>query len=846
MIKSNLFSVFLFCSIFFVKAQNEGNWWYFGENAGINFNTSPPTAVADGAMDTFEGCSAISDNNGNLLFYTDGSTVWDRNHVVMPNGTGLPGNRSSAQSSLIVKDHQLADVYYIFCVGINSTKLFSKVDMTMNNGFGDIVPGFKNVDTGVSVNGERVHATLNPIDNSTWLIYGSEGIFELQSIRNGILSPTVGHYDFSQVDSLSYDNRGQIKFSPDGLRVAFSAVHDSLSTLMLMDFDPSNGQLSSPKVLGNPYGHPQPPSSGTQSVYGFEFSPNSTFLYADLNKVPRGNHNSLDNDKRLVQYDLNGPPNWEDNPALIYENIGQAEIRGSLQLAPDGKIYYARPGTQWLGVIDRPNELGASANYIHDGIQLPSGAICNEGLTNVATYIYNGSNAIGPQYEVNGHITVDVDANGCSSGNTAYPFSIINVQQNQANFRIAVDANGNYRYGLPSGQHTLTPIPENPSFWNISPSSVTIDFPTQASPFTQDFCMTPVGNMQDLEVNVIALQQGRPGFDTDYRVIVRNLGNQTIDGTVSLTFEDNYMNLVSTSPTVTSQSGAVLTWDFTGLAPFAAINFDFTMNLNTPTDANFPLNSGDILSFTGDVTGPHTDQNPLDNNLTLDQTVVNSYDPNDIICIEGENIGLADVGEYVHYLIRFENLGTASAINVVLQNQIDLTKFDINTLIPISSSHNFTTRINAEGMAEFTFQDINLDFNDATNDGYLLYKIKTVDTLVEGDTFSNQADIFFDFNPAITTNNYTTTVQATASTRDVQDRTVSIYPNPASNMVNIRADYSIESLQLFDLQGREVLSKNFEDADMQRSVDLGNIHSGVYFLRASTSKGTNTQKLILR
>jgi len=93
--------VFIFYSITSI-AQGEANIWYFGENAGIDFNSGTPVAISDGQINTREGCSSFSDANGNLLFYSDGTTVWNKNHTPMPNGMGLKGHSSSTQSAMII------------------------------------------------------------------------------------------------------------------------------------------------------------------------------------------------------------------------------------------------------------------------------------------------------------------------------------------------------------------------------------------------------------------------------------------------------------------------------------------------------------------------------------------------------------------------------------------------------------------------------------------------------------------------------------------------------------------------------------------------------------------------
>ena len=103
--------------ISFAYSQNQckkGNIWYFGNNAGLDFNSGSPIALTDGMLTTNEGCASIADEQGNLLFYTDGSTVYDKNHQVMTNGTNLMGNMSSTQSGIIVTDPYDNNRHYIF------------------------------------------------------------------------------------------------------------------------------------------------------------------------------------------------------------------------------------------------------------------------------------------------------------------------------------------------------------------------------------------------------------------------------------------------------------------------------------------------------------------------------------------------------------------------------------------------------------------------------------------------------------------------------------------------------------------------------------------------------------
>lgn len=165
--KKILFTIILLVGLTSL-AQNEASNWYFGQRAGLRFNqaTDQVTALTNGQLSTLEGCTSISDTEGNLLFYSDGRTVWNRNHQRMPNaneaaGTGLFGDESSTSSGLIVPKPQDTNLFYLFTVdephhfntaafpnqsagdGVNNGLRYSLVDMSLQGGLGDVVPSEK-------------------------------------------------------------------------------------------------------------------------------------------------------------------------------------------------------------------------------------------------------------------------------------------------------------------------------------------------------------------------------------------------------------------------------------------------------------------------------------------------------------------------------------------------------------------------------------------------------------------------------------------------------------------------------------------------------------------------------
>lgn len=814
-------------------AQNHGRFWYFGENAGLDFSTSPPTALNNGILSTFESCSAISDDLGNLLFYTDGTTVWNANHVSMLNGAGLNGNASSAQQ-LIIRNRVTTNEFFVLTVSGANGLSYSVVDMLGDGGLGEVDSNRKNIPINSSTH-EKVTAYVNPQAAVNWIITFEDGVYYSYRILNGVINITNPVISNLPSTSVLMDARGMLKLSPDGNKIINTSVGIA-NTAFLADFNVFTGVVSNPVLL-----------NGTQNgglsfprYYGAEFSPDSRLVYLNANTQDTGNGCGPNNIREIFQYEINGANGWNSSPIALGGSTGANSGRGSLQLAPDGKIYFARTCQPWLGVILNPTIIGTGATYIDNAIPLATGTNSREGLPNIATQIY--SNTFNT---IQGSIKMDIDNNGCSSSDPVVPDVLLTINSSSFNTYSYTDSFGDYLSLVPNGSFNVTPQLQNLNYWTFSPSNFTVNFPSQSSPYSEGFCIVPNGTVEDLEVFVLPLEQARPGFETDYMVRIKNKGNQTASGTVTLNYENDFMTLLSSTPTAGQPSTNQLSWSFSNLQPFQMEEYEFTMTLNTPTQASNPLNSGDILTFTGVVTGQGTDAMPVDNTMVFDQTVVNSYDPNDKTCLQGETIDPADVGEYVHYMIRFENTGTASAINVVIRDEIDLSKFDITTLVPLGGSHDYYTRIREGNVVEFIHEDINLDFNDAANDGHVLFKIKTLNTLVAGDTFDNDAGIYFDFNFPIITNNEVVTVMSTASISEVADATIAVYPNPTSGILNITGDHGVDDITIYDMNGRILSKYQFTSNELSQQIDLSQLGTGVYFATINSESVSSTHKIVV-
>ncbi len=450
----------------------------------------------------------------------------------------------------------------------------------------------------------------------------------------------------------------------------------------------------------------------------------------------------------------------------------------------------------------------------------------------------------GINYEVNGSFYFDFNQNGCQdSFSLPYPKFLVSDSIGEGFF--FGNEMGDYRIMLPEGKYEISPAIENLEIFTISPPSLDFDLEIDSDRIVQDFCLVPKELVQDLEVTIIPLDQARPGFETEYKIIYENKGTTVVSGNVKLYYESEFMEYLASEPTADKVNSSFINWDYEDLLPFEQRSIIVTMELNRPTDTP-ALNGGDVLAFKAVIDPADLVKQAPDNTDCLDQEVVNSYDPNDKRCLEGSSVTEMMIGEYIHYMIRFENTGSAEAVNVIVTDSLDSSKFDVSSIEVVEASHAVKIKVVDNQVAEFYFEDIYLPFDDANNDGYVVFKIRMLPTLTIGDSFENTAQIYFDFNFPIITNTAITSIDmlSAISTSFENDLGINVYPNPVSDILNVEiptgADYN---LYLYNLQGGLVKfwNKNSE-------MDLSSIARGVYWLELkdlSTGK-TTTQRIILQ
>jgi gliding motility-associated-like protein len=384
------------------------NIWYFGWNAGVDFNSGSPVGIAGGQLFTTEGCASICDNAGQLLFYTDGNSVWDRSHVVMPNGTGLLGDGSSTQSAVICPDPGSPDKFYIFTAdqggyaGPNQGINYSLVDMTLNSGMGDVT--LINQPLMAPDATEKIVAVRHCNGTDFWIIahkFNSDAFHAYLLTATGVnLVPVISNVGTPHMNSLGYaETIGYMKASPDGTMLALATYTQAFAEYF--DFDNLTGVVSNPVTIT------YQASMGGDGPYGVSFSPDNTKLYVSYFNYGAPTH--------VYQYDL-----LAGNPAAVIasEFAVQSDMQGTygyaaLQVGPDNKLYVSPLGAAWLDVINFPNLGGAACGYTVNAVPLPAGTVAQGGLpNNIDAFQSQGFLNIGPDTVICGSGSVVLDASG--------------------------------------------------------------------------------------------------------------------------------------------------------------------------------------------------------------------------------------------------------------------------------------------------------------------------------------------------------------------------------------------------------------------------------------------------
>ncbi|MFN0200154.1 MAG: T9SS type A sorting domain-containing protein [Bacteroidia bacterium] len=372
-------------------------------------------------------------------------------------------------------------------------------------------------------------------------------------------------------------------------------------------------------------------------------------------------------------------------------------------------------------------------------------------------------------------------------------------------------SNAQYGFFLPldSGvQNIITINPPYPNSQTITPVNQSIT-PTIGSGIitgNYDFAVQLIPNVEDLEISMVC-GIARPGFTHSVWLTAKNIGSVPItNAEVVLSYPNNW-SANSATPAFTSSLNSNLTWANLSLNPFEVQTF--VVSVTVPSTE--PL--GTFYSYGASILPNLNDINNYNNSFAWNDTVQGAYDPNDKQVSRTQLVIPYDANEELFYTIRFQNTGTDTAFNVVIRDELDASKLDINSLRVISSSHSCNAEFSAPEIVNFVFANIMLQdsfANEPESHGFVQFAIKPKPNMPVDTEISNHADIFFDFNAPIRTNDALTKVVFSVSNELVAEKVAfRVYPNPTqTGQITLQYDAQAAPLTviLYDILGKKLNS----------------------------------------
>ena len=441
--------------------------------------------------------------------------------------------------------------------------------------------------------------------------------------------------------------------------------------------------------------------------------------------------------------------------------------------------------------------------------------------------------------DANGNGSLDSNESNFYSGSFNYQIdggAIQNVNSNLASVYL-YESNPMVSYNL---GYTINPAYDlqytvsTPNYTNVTVSNgsgiTTYYFAIEQLPFT------------DLAVNISSLVvPPRPGFTYENRIVIQNQGNQTIpSGTLTFT-NDPTVSIVLVSPSGSVAVPTGFTYNFTNLLPTATIQIIVVMQVPTiPT-----VSLGQQLTNTASVTIPIEDINVTNNSSSITQVIVGSYDPNDKQEHHGGQIQFDSFtsNDYLRYTIRFENTGTANAINVSVEDVLN-AQLDETSIRMVDASHNYVLeRVGSNVTWKFSGIDLPPSVPDTQiGHGYVTFQIKPKTGFAIGDIIENTAEIYFDFNPAIITNTHTTEFVETLGNASLAFSNLNYFPNPVKNSLTITNNSLIDSIEVSSILGQLIYTQKVNN--LETEIDMSTLSKGIYFAKVVSDGAEKIIKVI--
>ncbi|MBK9424782.1 MAG: T9SS type A sorting domain-containing protein [Bacteroidetes bacterium] len=426
-----------------------------------------------------------------------------------------------------------------------------------------------------------------------------------------------------------------------------------------------------------------------------------------------------------------------------------------------------------------------------------------------------------------------------------------------SNRKITEQSTGRFSFSQQNGEYVI--LVKDSGNFDVNPVSINNYFANpvshnayfsgiQQTDSLNDFAFQPQGTLNDLCVSITPLGPFRSGFTASYMISYENVGTTTISPTV-IFFPDNKVTYASSSVTPSTITPDSITWSPGQLAPFQTGNIIVTVIVDTG------LVNGVLINSSVRIDPVSGDANPTCNYGAWEVFVTGSYDPNDILVNEDTLTTTQLATEpFLEYIIRYQNTGNDTAFTVKILNPIDTLKLNLSSFEFLNASHNVELKwLPWERNMEFKFNNILLpdsNINEPLSHGYVRYRIQPKTSLVAGDSVTNNAAIYFDFNAPILTNTAITKIVLTTGLQPFSDKyDYAIYPNPTTGTTFIEVS-AIQAAQaevtLLTMQGKLISFENHQLKVGHNKLDLNTsgLSSGIYLVRLVIDGNSVVKKLV--
>jgi hypothetical protein len=533
------------------------------------------------------------------------------------------------------------------------------------------------------------------------------------------------------------------------------------------------------------------------------------------------------NDDIFVLGNIDGNANWNNGNPVNFENDFTLTNPYTIFLAKysSNLIYksaamtpvYEPCKTRFMNVTDNEVFVLASEDAWYNYI-----AVYKQKTNTISGKVYK-------DFNMNNNYNIGSDVLVKGSVISVTPSAIKTVINNDGTYLIHLDT-GNYQLNL----ENIAP------YYQVQPTNTFFSFTNVGQSTLLDFKLWPIPGANDVKVDFFPESLVIVGEDTRHKIIVTNEGTNTVSGNIKL-YPLNYSIPFSsfqfeTSP-VMIQEGLYYKYPFTNLVPSDTI--EIGVNYFIPTDFLAILNETSNTNVEVEII--ENDTNISNNYGDFYAPILAGYDPNYKFVNQSKLIDIDSINtfEYFEYTIHFQNEGNYFAKNIYIEDEIS-SHLDINSLQVIDYSHPVTTSIH-NNKIKFSFDSIMLPWKDADelgSQGFVHFKIKKVNNLELGDTINNTAYIYFDYNPAIITNQ-TQNIICEDAINDIgelntsnQENNILIYPNPSANDISIIFDKAYNGeISILNTNGQILEKSVLSSSSLTHHLSVKHLNPGIYFLK---------------